>query len=89
MGRCSVLTSTTISGVITGKTTQELTLLLKTGKIEQVKYAITNLEIGDCVKIAYNGESGKIIGIHKIDCAALSCCLPTERQQQPFTEDED
>lgn len=83
-----MLTSTTISGVVIRKNNGWLTLLLITGKKEKVKYAATDLCIGDKVLIAYNHETGKVAGIYGEAPLGLSLEQPPENPEYPLWEDE-
>jgi hypothetical protein len=59
-----MLVTSTVSGVVVGKDSQQLTLLLQSGNKELVKYVETDLELGDKVLVAFNTYTGTVAALY-------------------------
>jgi uncharacterized protein YuzE len=85
-----MLVSTTINGVVIRRVCGWLTILLTTGKREEVEVVKTDLNVGDEVLMAYNSETGEVAGIHTTaPTIDLEAEPPIEKPEYPLWEDEE
>ena len=82
-----MLTTSTIGGVVTRKHSGWLTILLKTGKKERIKYIDTDLKVGDIVAVAFNCHTSQIAGIYSEIELAQKEEMP-QRQKQDYPLDD-
>lgn len=83
-----MLTTSTISGVVTQKSSGWLTLLLKTGRREQIKIIETDLEVGNRVAVTFNCHTSQIIGIYSELDMIIKEEVPQQIKQEYPLDDE-
>lgn len=59
-----MIVTTTVSGVVVGIDSQQLTLLLQSGRKAHAKYVETDLELGDKVLVSFNADTGAVTTVY-------------------------